>query len=166
MVFVGALAPGLVHLPGRVEYIAYLVSIKAALLSQKAPSLRKISSVNLDIFIQFIRIPSEFVEWLTVAILALRLLTPRPPFHQLLRQRGALACGVALLTLALSVLVGAPALARPVVSGVAVAGSWLVLGLNRWWITESSWIDRVGSGLGMWWIGLALLHGLELYLRV
>ncbi len=60
---------------------------------------------------------------------------------------------------------GAPALSMTIVVVGAVAGSWLILSLNRWWTTEASWLDRTARVLGACWIGLAAFQVLALYLR-
>lgn len=46
---------------------------------------------------------------------------------------------------------------QPLPLAAAVAGAWLVLGVNRRWRPEPSWIDLTGRCLGVYWLAVGLL---------
>jgi phage FluMu protein Com len=46
---------------------------------------------------------------------------------------------------------------QPLPLAAAVAGTWLVLALDRRWRPEPSWIDRTGRCLGVYWLALGLI---------
>jgi hypothetical protein len=114
----------------------------------------------------------------TIAVLTMRLRYPRPPFRRLACQPGFVACCAVALTLALSDL---EYLGRVSIQGVdnpfqrgfsselfnvvldgfgysftrngyAVSATWLMLALGSRWRPESSWIDRIGRAIGVFWI--------------
>jgi hypothetical protein len=103
----------------------------------------------------------------TVALLAMRLIPPRPPIRRLALQAGFAACLVA--SLACSA-VGMPALAYNTITGqswnpagllegfthgpgFAVAGAWLILALGGIWRpVPADWLDRLGRAAGVTWI--------------
>ncbi len=41
--------------------------------------------------------------------------------------------------------------------GWGVAAAWIALAFNGRWRPERSWIDRLGRGLGVFWLGSALI---------
>jgi hypothetical protein len=82
-------------------------------------------------------------------LLALRLLSPRPPAAELVRQPGLWACG--------SVVLGAASMLtlryfQPVIFPASVALAWLGLALSGQWRAERSWIDRSGRIVGACWL--------------
>jgi hypothetical protein len=104
----------------------------------------------------------------TVAALVLRLRAPRPPLARLMRQPGAVAGVAATLVIALGIghylsdlprssWHDAPFEYTNYALGCAVAAGWLILALSRRWRAEPSWLDRLGRGLGVYWIGMVPL---------
>lgn len=118
---------------------------------------------------------APFASVVTMALLFLRLLRPRPPAIRLARQPGFIAC----LAASLGLFVGGsmtfstvsrnstapwrglfvsdyfPYLLQPfdrAEAGFAVAATWLVLIVGRRWRPEPSWIDRLGRAVGVYWI--------------
>jgi hypothetical protein len=84
-------------------------------------------------------------------LLALRLLSPRPPVAELVRQPGLWASG--------GVVLGAAAMLtlryfQPVIFPASVALAWLALALSGRWHAERSWIDRSGRIVGACWLAL------------
>lgn len=115
----------------------------------------------------------------TIAVLALRLRSPRPRFRRLARQPGWVACVMAslsslvagLLLLSCMAMNGADwgrFLIRSLwaYNGPTVAGAWILLAMSGRWKSEASWIDRMGRLLGLGWVlslVLAELAGPWLY---
>jgi hypothetical protein len=97
-----------------------------------------------------------FLAAWSVALLALRLLRPRPAWGLLWRQPGWWASFGAttaiLVASAVETFLEIPT--YTVVVPIAVMLAWLVLGVVRRWEAESSWIDRAGRCLGIAWIAL------------
>jgi hypothetical protein len=94
----------------------------------------------------------------SLAIPLVRLRKPRPPTVEALVQPGAVVGLVILLNLwGYLTLAGFQILPPPQVlvstwgGGVAVA--WVLLAITRRWKPEASWIDRLGRGLGVCWVG-------------
>ncbi len=102
----------------------------------------------------------------TAALLAMRLLPPRPPIRRLSLQPGFAACLAAVIGCAA---VGAPALAygffregwSPIgllmgfahCPAFAVVGAWLIVVLGGLWRPlPVDWLDRVGRAAGVTWI--------------
>jgi hypothetical protein len=116
----------------------------------------------------------------TLGSLALRLMPPRPAGRELGDQPGFVACAEFLIIAAGSYLAVIVTLATrgeladasgldligyhataslPVtqLGGWAVAASWIALGIGGRWGPEASWVDRLGRGLGVFWIGAGLV---------
>jgi hypothetical protein len=87
----------------------------------------------------------------TFTLLALRLLSPRPPAAELARQPGLWACGAVVLGVASMV---ALRYFQPVIVPASVALAWLGLALSGRWHAERSWIDRSGRVAGVCWLAL------------
>ncbi len=124
------------------------------------------------------------VAW-GLALLALRLVGPRPTWRRLARQPGMMAvCATVLVLAALGILIGCMALVAgmgsgsssvvedtlfltPVFFGLAVAASWMTLIVGRRWRAERSWVDRAGRTLGIFHIvaGLLMIYLLALAAR-
>jgi hypothetical protein len=102
----------------------------------------------------------------TLAFLLFRLRKPRPPWRDLLRQPGSV--GVLAAVLAVFVEVDLRWFEVPIPTpmplniGLAVAASWLVLGVSGRWRAEPSWVDRLGLVLGACWIVLGLSVAAEM----
>jgi len=113
----------------------------------------------------------------TVAVLALRLRTPRPAARRVFRQPGAAAGLVSVATLAVwAVIQAIEAYRNPqgyltliVFSGIgvgaAVLGAWLVLLVTRTVRPERGWIDRSGIAIGCGWISLMGISLWNAFLR-
>jgi hypothetical protein len=114
---------------------------------------------------------SVYLEFLTPAILIIRLRQPHPSLRRLGRQPGLIACVVVTVALALdSVRVasiwsrGSGILWVPTVLvdyaqhvGFALMGGWIALLLSGRWRSEPGWVDRLGRLLGINWIAVAVL---------
>jgi len=119
-----------------------------------------------------------FVAMWTLALIPIRLLGPRPRFRRLARQPGMMATcafGVAMAFLGLQIVVPAPFYgweAVPMLGsaldtfgvcfaasyfGLAVLVSWMTLLVGRRWRAESSWVDRFGRAVGVFWIVVGLI---------
>jgi hypothetical protein len=113
---------------------------------------------------------------ITLAVLALRFLPPRPGLRRLARQPGFAACAAAslatfiggILNIATNTAVFSPTvvvqkyaetalLPRGSEPGLAVAACWLLLKLNGSWRSEGSWIDRFGRLIGVYWLMMAVI---------
>jgi hypothetical protein len=97
-----------------------------------------------------------FLVFWSCALLALRLVRPRPAASALASQPGASASAVATATV-LALPWTESVLARPcspVLISIAVGLAWLILRLGGRWQAEQSWIDRAGRALGCAWIAL------------
>lgn len=104
---------------------------------------------------------------LSMALLALRLLGPRPRWQALRWQPGFVAgvgtgLGAVFETINFSpYLLESPnninnwmvSVASPYQLGPSVAIAWAVLVISGRWRPESSWIDRMGRAIGAFWIG-------------
>jgi hypothetical protein len=113
----------------------------------------------------------------TLAALVLGLRSPRPPLHRLMRQPGAVAGSAATMLILIGVVHYLLDLHNPswheipfeytsfsVGSGVGAA--WLTLALSRRWSPEPSWVDRLGRGLGVYWIAMVPIIILRTYGQV
>jgi hypothetical protein len=116
---------------------------------------------------------------MSLALLALRLVRPRPGLRRLARQPGLVACAVFAVD---SILVALFAMTNRTggrfffadamwilhgqwvlrtnyfwpQAGSAVGGAWIALALGGRWKAEPSWIDRAGRALGVYWIATYL----------
>jgi hypothetical protein len=128
------------------------------------------------------RLASCLVLAWTVAFLPIRSRAPRPPWREVLRQPGAVACCAACL----SVVIGAIAVIPLVVSALSktapflvqniavsvlsnqniahsVAAAWMALALSGVGRGDGGWVDRMGMALGTFWLlALAFLASLAL----
>jgi hypothetical protein len=111
---------------------------------------------------------------LTIACLCLRLRQPRPALRRIARQPGFLACWAASIPILLHAMADLAVgilrdddlrstLARmewqaTSCCGYIVAGVWGALALGGRWRAEPGWIDRLGIGIGLAWIALAILE--------
>jgi hypothetical protein len=119
------------------------------------------------------------LSW-ALALIPIRLLSPRPRFRQLTCQPGFMAAlAVAFMIVSLTgllivpvVLLGSPDaalmlwamvlefgfLVGPFLLAIAVSVSWMTLVVGRRWRAEASWIDRLGRACGAFLIfsGLAI----------
>lgn len=125
---------------------------------------------------------------LSMALFACRLIPPRPRWRRIARQPGMTA------SLAVLVLSTGQAINTALVShrlpyvyvmgktfapfqyfasslielrrsvGIAVAVTWIILVLGRWWRPEPSWIDRAGRLLGLYWIGMYLYEHMRAFM--
>lgn len=113
----------------------------------------------------------------TLAVIPIRLLGSRSKWCRLTHQPGLLAACAVAVTMALA---GLPVVVVEVAfgagwmetlewafdednvtlvtkyGGLAVSASWMTLLVGRRWRAESSWVDRLGRGLGICWIVAAL----------
>jgi hypothetical protein len=112
------------------------------------------------------------VAALTLALLILRLRSPRPSLLALLHQPG-IHVGLNLITLlfagGLGVLLTdelpslrAVVLTVPFYNGIFLPFWWLSLWGSGYWSREPGWLDTTGLILGACWIGLLLLNLLSL----
>ncbi|MFO0889651.1 MAG: hypothetical protein U0790_10995 [Isosphaeraceae bacterium] len=152
MALLGALALALALLPGRVSYLHHLIF-------EMPPGSWA------DILESIVRTSMPFLYYPALVLIPLRLRRPRPSGTWLLRQPGFVACCMVVLSAILVSLIGIHPRAHHIVVGGLIAGSWLILAVNRWWAGEASWLDRTGRVIGACWIGLAFLQGLGLYFR-
>lgn len=129
----------------------------------------------------WVHVPIPPLITFTLAILFLRLRSPRPSLRRLCSQPGAVACAcvATVLTIhALLMLLGiglarVPGFSHPGLpewprlwtidpaildAGLAVLGAWLVLRANRRFQADSSWLDRTGRALGVLWISCYLIY--------
>jgi hypothetical protein len=102
----------------------------------------------------FIGLLSSVLVGLTPIQPLVRLRHPRPPFREVIRQSGLVAC----LVVIVGVLVAADLwwiagvnVAIPVAMTAAMVLPWPLYGLFPW-RTEASWIDRLGRAVGWGWI--------------
>jgi hypothetical protein len=121
----------------------------------------------------------------TVALVALRLLPPRPRRRRLFAPPGAVACVVATCMVALDLAhhaiimiddylkypqpqhfavrwhemeMRALSTVASTSVGFAIAAAWIAMALARRWRPERSWIDRAGIIVGCLWIALVAIR--------
>ncbi len=110
-----------------------------------------------------------FAGMLSLAVIAVRMIGPRPRLLRIARQPGitamwAAGLGIALsavqIGIAVSIGTGVASGYREIIAihsclsypGMAVLGTWASLLLARRWRSEKSWVDRMGRVLGFFWI--------------
>jgi len=113
-----------------------------------------------------------FLATCTIACLVIRLRPPRPAFGRIFDSPGMAAVTAATLVLVLefatmillivsgtrSNFVGSPiGFGHITEPGSAVAGAWSVLCMGGRWTFERSWVDWLGFGLGIGWVGVTLV---------
>ena len=119
----------------------------------------------------------------SVALIFLRLLQPRPPLKQLVRQPGFIACLAAVFVFLANVSLQASQLISRIpnrsyyvlnmfllptvtfVTAPAVALAWIVLFISGEWEPEAGWVDRAGRAIGLLWIGMYTEMLIENYVR-
>jgi len=114
----------------------------------------------------------------TLCYFPIRFRKPRPPFSEIVRQPGMVACTAACMSIVFGASLTVPGvslalsrrgpqpLAQIIEASVnnlviahAVAGAWLTLRLSGAWRAEPGWIDGMGRALGIYWIlSLAFLN--------
>ena len=139
------------------------------------------TSVNVAATIRtFIYVFSYPVASLTLTLFLVRLRRPRPPMKELIHHSGASACTGAVVVMVVRLITVALVLgftavdmpsyrsfpgivaligdidefqAVPSEIGCTVAAIWTLQLLGGEWEARPSWIDRLGRGLGVFWIG-------------
>lgn len=108
------------------------------------------------------------------ALLLIRLRAPRPRWRRLTRQPGFVASTIAIGSIPVALLQALgwvlirlePALSRTSdfyspewywgsateMIPAPIVGAWLALALSKRWDPEPTWVDRMGRGLGLFWI--------------
>lgn len=154
------------------NYVHFTPSIVRCLYFEGAPpadfplmlyapaEARKYLWVTPLIILQHLLLPVLVVA--IPGMLLIRPRKPRPPWQDLFRQPGFVAClsivAVYLIEIDLSWMgIEIPRLLSS--PGVIVALSWTVLLVTRRWRNERGWIDRLGRGAGIGWI-LVTVFGL------
>jgi hypothetical protein len=92
---------------------------------------------------------------LSLAYLAMRLISPRPPRSDLIRQPGMLLLGRMLAIMAVLMLLALFVPLLPltnIVIALALASSWLVATPRNRSRAEPGWIEAIGRSLGVGWI--------------
>lgn len=136
---------------------------------------RPIPSFVLAVKIGFWWVDASYnlVAAVTIAMILLRGLSPRPKFRRLTRQPGAVACVAVTVALAVEMILKFDSVVELGLYGglpwskigsmvywniegqsesLAVMIAWLVLGLSGRWKSEASWVDRFGRVLGGFWL--------------
>jgi hypothetical protein len=130
----------------------------------------------IDLCYLLMALALPFLAMLTLALIPIRLLGPRPRWRHLARQPGIMAAFASALAIAsidlpcIAVLLHSiEENARPkfdsdiyiivlsISIGLAVMVSWMTLFVGRGWRAERSWVDRLGRGAGVVWIGSCFL---------
>jgi hypothetical protein len=112
----------------------------------------------------------------TLAVPLLHLRGPRPALARLARRPGFVGCVAALVGLAFSAVGWLPTLLSPIWQtsigrpllwvtspyrvAPAVVAAWMTLAMGGRWRPEAGWLDRFGRGLGVFWIGAAVVDRL------
>jgi hypothetical protein len=117
---------------------------------------------------------SPIVAMLTLALIPIRLFSPRPRWRRIASQPGMIAaCAAGLALVGIGLLISGVALAAgiedagrwmlessfflPMFLGMAVVTSWMTLLFGRRWRAERSWVDRFGRAIGCYWVVTGLL---------
>jgi hypothetical protein len=104
--------------------------------------------------VQFLFVSLMFA---TPMVLLLRVMRPRPPLPELMRQPGVHACGVGtVVQFLLLCLMAFAGTAHPVSVPLAVALDWAWLAATGRWRAEASWVDRAGRAIGVAWVLFAV----------
>jgi len=170
MIFLAATAAGLAW--GRTDLVATVNAkvIPTGFVLHNFTHTRPVEFA--DRLITFTRGATRLLACWTVAVFVARLRPPRPLRARLMRQPGMMATATAI---AYAVAVGAgwilaflvrarykPAWSDyaghaidPHDTATAIMAAWLILALSGRWRPERTWIDRLGSLIGLAWIGLA-----------
>ena len=124
------------------------------------------SPAGLGLYLEVL-IQPLFIAW-TLALIPVRMFSPRPRLRHLACQPGMMAaCASGLTTVFLGALIVAAIqksgmtemimVLAPVLVGLSISASWMTLLLGRRWRAEASWIDRLGRALGVLWILISIL---------
>jgi hypothetical protein len=126
-----------------------------------------------------------FLAMAAVTGLELRIRSPRPPWADLRRQPGSVACAIALLSivfaqieqsvsrLLLDLQTSTPlSYGLPFVqlvphmfeTGRFVTAAWVTMALTGCWRSEPSWVDRFARGVGIAWIFSYLFSKYVIYI--
>lgn len=100
---------------------------------------------------------------LTLAMICLRLMRPRPPLFVLLRQPGFVACLAAPLGVVTFLevnYVGGDVRPVPMIAVLTLV-AWAILAASRRWEADPGWIDRLGRLAGAGCLTLALFEAVE-----
>ena len=120
-------------------------------LSRSDATRAVIAQILDEIFLEFL---CSVLLGLTLVQPVMRLRSPRPPLHYLVRQSGFVAClGVIVGALIFVDLSWTSIVERSLAfaPAAAVLLLWPLLGLPPWH-TEPGWIDRLGRAVGWGWI--------------
>jgi hypothetical protein len=94
---------------------------------------------------------------LTLAFLAMRLLRPRPPVGELVRQPGTLACLVVATGFSVGAVTGVAFSWTPCLLLIGILATWALVRARGALRPEAGWIDRFGVVLGLGWSVLGLV---------
>lgn len=159
---------------GELSWHAFYKEVKELL---RGPRIEGSMPAYLELLTELVILTSPFLAALTVALLPIRLLGPRPRWRRVTRQPGMMAACATLLSLALSGFTifggwlafdptghttawfrGAEAVyIAHLFVGMSILVAWMTLLVGRRWCAEPSWIDRLGRGLAVYWIVGGLL---------
>jgi len=160
MILVGATAIGLAAIRGAVPGVLHTLPT--------SPRVRfLVPRPALDVSLIILAAWPLPAMW-TLALLAMRLRSPRPAWRRLARQPGVMACCAvgmaslfnALLIAALSLKVRFIGDLLPITAflvGLAVVVSWATLRLGGRWRSEPCPFDRAGRVIGTYWIAMVPL---------
>jgi hypothetical protein len=126
---------------------------------------------------RFLTATPSFVLPLTLMLVPLGLLAPRPPWRRLWRSPGWNVGVAIVIALPVCVMRDAPLIVSwmrrpsgsyseweseyqlisilleyPWVATSTVAAAWAILALSRRWRSDRSWVDRLGTVYGVYWI--------------
>jgi hypothetical protein len=114
-----------------------------------------------------IKAASACVATLSIALLLLRVRSPRPRIPQLWREPGVIGCATAAISMAWLCGVYVFAFPKPSLSslllvgpvgvGMAIGSAWLVIWCDGSWEANAHWIDRLGRAICVCWFVLPLV---------